>query len=344
MSGRGVALIVASTDARGTIRESLEGFLRELGDEGMLVLADASTDGTLAIAEPLLAGTRSRIARRLPGLLVPELWRDGLEVALRTDAAMVGFTTAQMVPRAGWLSALRRLLDETNAAAIGGPIAPGNRLPVADRAIYLHRYGNYQPPLPASDRFEPPGENALYRRDRLEELEPRWRAGFWEADVNRALRERGERLEQAQGAVVEYRGGGRLWPMLRRRVSHASHYGAWRARGRGWGYRLARTAATPLVPALLMGRTLTALRRRQEAVTPWVSALPAMGLLTTAWAAGEAAGCWRMAEESDGGDGDRRPEASRRLRSRDASSKTAHASIPRLPGGQKMLTRTSRRA
>ncbi len=152
---------------------------------------------------------RVQVLRRPPGRLAPELWRDGLDA---TDAPLVAFSTAQMVPASGWLSALLDRLDETGAAVVGGPIEPASGLSAADRALYLLRYVNYLRPLPESGAVEPPGDNALYRRDRLRGLDAVWEDGFWEVEVHRRLRARGERLAMANEAAVEFRRGQSAWP------------------------------------------------------------------------------------------------------------------------------------
>ena len=80
----------------------------------------------------------------------PELWRDGL---LATDADLVAFSTAQMIPRRGWLAALvDRLRSTTGAAGVGGPIEPGRASRATDRAVALLRYSGYFPPLTRSPR------------------------------------------------------------------------------------------------------------------------------------------------------------------------------------------------
>ncbi len=49
-------------------------------------------------------------------------------------------------------------------------------------------------------------------------------------------------------------------------------------------------ARAPLVPAVLVGRPLMGIHRRCETLGPWLSATPALGMLATVWAAGEAVG------------------------------------------------------
>jgi hypothetical protein len=282
-----VAIIVASVDALATVAESLGGFLREAGTLGDVLLVDASRDGTAEEASRRFPEVK--VLRRPPGCLVPELWRDGLLAA--PGARYIAFSTAQMVPRPGWLPALFNSLGEEGAAT-GGPIAPGGSLGAFDSAVALHRYGAYWPPLSGPRRPEPPGDNALYRRDALDGLSPVWQRGFWEVEVHRALRAQGRAIGWSDRAVVEYRGGDRIRPTLSRRFSHARRYGSGRARGRGLGYRLTRTILAPTIPALLGFRAIRSLRKHPEAGRSMAATLPALVPILTAWAIGEAIGSW----------------------------------------------------
>lgn len=289
MSGE-VAVIVASIDAGDTFEPSLSGFLDEVRGIGGVTLVDASRDGTADAAARQFPDLR--IVRRPYGGLVPELWQAGLNA---TDAPLVAFSTATMRPRPGWLASLRDRLESNDAAAVGGPIAPGPALSATDRAIYLHRYVPYLPPIGSG--VEPPGENALYRRSKLTGLESLRRRGFWEAAVLQELRARGEYLAMSDAAVLEYLGGSRLVPTLCQRIRHAKLYGAWRAKGAGLSSRLARSAIAPAVPALLLGRIARQLHRRGERLAPWLSAATPLGFLVTAWALGEAIGTLERYED-----------------------------------------------
>jgi hypothetical protein len=280
-----VAVVVASIEARTSVEASLGRFLDEAGERDEVILVDASRDGTADVAEA--AFPRLRVVRRPAGRLAPELWSDGLRA---TDAPLVAFSTAQMVPQPGWLTALRSRLESTGAAVAGGPIEPSPWLAPSDRAVYLLRFVNYLRPLPDEDRIDPPGDNALYRRAALEGLESEWEGGFWEAEIHRRLRARGERLVLASGAIVEFQGGGRLSLALRQRRQHARIYGAARAARMGPAQRLARSAAAPVVPAVMLRRIAAALAARGRSFGPWVPALPTLGLLLAAWSVGEAAG------------------------------------------------------
>jgi hypothetical protein len=280
-----LVVVLASIDAGPTVRACLDRWLAELEGRGSLVVVDASRDGTAgAIAADY---PDVRLLRRPPGRLAPELWRDGLDA---TDAPLVAFSTLQMAPAAGWRQAMLARLEESGAAVVGGPIEPARGLAALDRAIYLLRYVHYLRPLIDPARAEPPGDNAVYRRDRLAGLESLLGGGFWEVEIHRALRSRGERFALADAAVVVFQGGTGLAALLRQRFEHARRYGASRTRGARPLARLLRLAAAPLVPVVLLRRIIAALLTRGQALADWLPALPGLVPLLAAWSLGEARG------------------------------------------------------
>jgi len=284
-NGPRVDVIVAATDARGTVLAGLDRFLDEVRGRGEVTLVDASADGTAVLAARVFPGLR--VIRREPGALAPELWRDGLRA---TTAPLVAFSTAALVPCVGWLDALLGVLDRDDASAVGGPIVPGAGLDAAGRAVYLQRYSQYLPKPAGIGPTDPPGDNALYRRDRLAGLDALIADGFWECEVNRRLRARGGRTATAPDAVACYAGGVGLGAAVRQRYLHGRRFGAQRATAGSPAVRRLRSAATPLVPAVMLGRIVRSLRSAGEPLRPWLPALPALGALLVAWAAGEAVG------------------------------------------------------
>jgi hypothetical protein len=266
-----MAVVLASVVPTVQGRGSIERWLRELREDDELIVVDGP-----------------------PGRLAPELWRDGLEAA---DRPLVALSTTAMCPASGWRRAMLERLEATGAAVAGGPIRPQADDPVS-KAIFLLRYVRYLPPLVDREPVEPPGDNAVYRRDRLEGLQSLWKAGFWEVEIHRALRARGERTVMAEGGVVEHHGEGRLLELLQRRHAHGRRYGASRKKDLGPAQRLLRIAALPLVPLVLLGRIARALRSRGQSLVSWLPALPALLPLLAAWSLGEARGmlstrrCW----------------------------------------------------
>jgi hypothetical protein len=318
LAERPMAVILASIDAAGTLRGSLERWCHEIDGHGEVLVVDSSRDGT---ADEIAACfPQVRVLRRAPGRLAPELWRDGLEA---TDAPLVALSTTRMIPASGWRQAMLETLEATGAAVVGGPIEPPGP---SDRdhvtmAVYLLRYINYLPPLIDAKRIEPPGDNAVYVRDRLDGLESLWEGGFWEVEIHRALRARGEALVMARDGAVVHSGEGRFFSLLEQRYAHARHYGANRARRFGTADRLVRIALSPLVPSVLLGRIVAALPARGQSLRRWMPALPCLLPLLAAWTLGEARGmsfklptkrCWHGGQRTRGwfsGGGSRVPRS-----------------------------------
>lgn len=209
-------------------------------------------------------------------LLVPELWRDGMEAS---TSLLVAFTTTSMMPARGWLVSLVQAL-ERGASGAGGPIVAGENLGTVDTAIYLHRFVRYAPPVVAID---PPGDNAIYRRAAICAFSPLWVEGFWEARIHPAIREAGGTLAHADGAVAAFLGGGRFGPFLGRRLAHARIFG-----GERDGLR--RFIGLILAPAVAVRLSIRALRAAGGCRLRRLAAAPALALICATWALGEALG------------------------------------------------------
>jgi hypothetical protein len=281
---RQVAVILAAAEGQRPSAAALEAFRSEVGDRGeVVVVASRRFD-----VPEINRNGQFRVLERPESRLIPELWRDGLR---EVDAKHVAFSTIQMTPKAGWLDALNVRLEQTDAWGVGGPIAAGEHLDAIDRAIYLLRHLDYAPdsPRPA---WRPPGENALYRLDRLNDVADAWADGFWEVDVQRRLESLGGGWAMAPDAVLTFSGATRLRSILSQRLAHARRYGADRASRWGRAERLMRIAAAPAVPAVLFGRAVRTLAERRASLGPWLAAAPWFFLLAGAWASGEMLGAW----------------------------------------------------
>jgi hypothetical protein len=195
-----------------------------------------------------------------------------------------------MVPSVGWRPSMVDRLEEADAAVVGGPIDPPSAYEPRSWATYLHRYINYLRPLSERGSLEPPGDNAVYRRECLEGLETLWDEGFWEVEIHRALRAGGETLAMAPEAVVVYHGAAPSAALYRQRYAHARRYGASRARSVGAAGRVVRMAATAAVPAVLLRRIAATLAARGQSLLDWLPALPYLLPLLAVWSLGEAHG------------------------------------------------------
>ena len=295
MSGSRTAVIIAMADDRAPIEACLAGFRREIGAGagagGFLVVVDASRESQ----EPRLKQVcpEARIVRAEPGSLVPELWTLGLRAIevdsdsdLKTSWDCAAFTVAAMSPAPGWLAAMRNALETSAAAGIGGSIEPAEGLSATDHAIHRLRFARYARSRMSKDSPDPSGENAVYRRSALRDVEASAMDGFWEVEVQKRLRARGETFANAPDAELRYLGGGRLRSMLAQRWRHASRFAQDRSRFWSLGRRWARAAMFPAIPPLLLARAL----RGDNVGGIKLPAVPAIFAMSSAWALGEAFG------------------------------------------------------
>jgi hypothetical protein len=243
-----------------------------------------SVDACLDAIGPLPGGIQV-ILRDGRDLLVPEQWRDGIDVA---TGEIVCLTISVMRPTANWLETAWRL--SRHADAVGGAIEPGGDLRLRDWAEYFCRYARDMLPFAARETADLAGDNAVYTRAALTATRDVYRDGFWEPEVNRALVEQGRRLLHSPELVVHQGRSGGFRAFVRQRLVHGRMYG----RQRGARFSTARNAAglplAVLVPFVLVARTFREVFSRRRLRMRLVAATPVLLAYDLAWAVGEAAG------------------------------------------------------
>lgn len=292
--GSDLAVVVGSQDAGSTAHACLEAMSGQVSRHGgRIVVVDGSSDDTADRLEERFPGVE--VVRADPRLLMPELWKLGLDRVDLEGTRLVALANAQCVPAAGWIEALIDAAAERPAAAgVGGPIAgPEAAASALSWALYFARYCSYMPPVEAGPVSEIPGDNALYRTAALVAAWSDRAAGFWEVLVHRRLRETGAELVMAPSAAVSLGPAVGPWRLAAARFRHGRHYGATRPVGSGLP-RLLRAATAPLLPALLVARIGRRVRgRRPDLMRHYLRSLPWLALLIIAWSLGEAAGYLR---------------------------------------------------
>jgi hypothetical protein len=220
-----------------------------------------------------------------PGLLVPELWRDGIDAA---QGEIVALTIAQMVPAPDWLARVRELHARYDATA--GAIDPGRDLRPTDWAEYFCRYAREMLPFPERDTIDLPGDNAAYKRALLEGVRELYRDGFWEPVVHRRLAAQGTRLHQSPTMVV-FQGPSAGWhAFVRQRLAHGRKYGHQRGAVFTTARTLAGVAGAPLVPFLMSWRVLRQVGAKRRYRLRAVATLPIIFSFNAVWAYAEARG------------------------------------------------------
>jgi len=281
------SIVVASHDARASVAECLESLCPQLDSETELLVVDNSTDGTAEVLRdrfPTLS-----VLHLPPSALIPELWAAGIR-ASRGEA--VALTTAHCVPSEHWAATMRDALAGP-AAGVGGAIDNDPHGSAADWAVYFCRYAPYMPPVREGFVAEIAGDNAAYKRRAIDACAGAWRDGFWEATVHAALRQAGERLWLAPGALIRHKHSFDVAGFLRQRFVHGMRYGRDRGREIGIGGRWLRALASPLVPAVLLFRIVRQVRRKRRHGKQLARSAPLLLAFLLAWTAGELIGTVR---------------------------------------------------
>ncbi len=273
-----VSVVVACNGAPGALERFLAAVAPQLAGAELVVCTPTEQP------EALRSRCPDAVWLVRDGARVPVLWRDGIA---RARGDLVALTISPMIPRDGWLEALRAALAD--ADAIGGAIEPARGLRAADRAECWCRYARDMLPFEAATSLELAGDNAGYRRDRLVAVEESWRDGFWEPEVHAALAARGDRLRHEPSVVVEMGRSAGAVAFLRQRLAHGREFGRARGGRSGAATNMARIGLSLMVPVILAARTFreASRRGRRRALLP---VLPLVLLFDTAWAAGEALG------------------------------------------------------
>jgi hypothetical protein len=279
-----VSVIAAVVNAR----ETLEPWLRAIAPQAAgrrveVLLVVAGGDPAASVGEDI------SFARRIDmpaGTLVPSMWGAGLALA---RGPIIVFTITACLPDDHWIDAIVAAHVAPHAA-VGGVIDQGADGGLVDRALHLVRYTPYLPPLAAGEVPEVAGDNGSYKRDALEPFMAQVAsAGFWEADINRALRGRGATLWLDPRIRVRHARSYSCAGFSRQRFVHGRVFGRTRA-GASLPVRVARAALAPAVPALMLARAVRTVASRGRLDASTLIAAPLALWFFTCWATGEAVG------------------------------------------------------
>jgi hypothetical protein len=221
-----------------------------------------------------------------PTRLVPELWRDGIELA---SGRIVALTISAMVPEPDWVATIQAA--HARHDVVGGAIDPATGLRLSDWAEYFCRYVRDMRPFDGHECVEHlPGDNAAYKRELLERTRELYQDGFWEPVVHRRLAEEGVTVWHAPELVVRQGRSAGVRAFLRHRVIHGRAHGRGRGAHFGRVRNLAGVLGAPLVVPLLTLRIFREVAAKRRHRLRAVAALPFLVAYNVAWAVGEALG------------------------------------------------------
>jgi hypothetical protein len=240
-------------------------------------------------AKPTPAVVRRRFAwarfLERPGMLVPELWREGVDEA---TADIVALTISPMVPAPDWIESIRA--EHRAYDAVGGAIDPGRGLRPSDWAEYFCRYAREMRPFASRRSGDLAGDNAAYKRTLLERWRDDYRDGFWEPEFHRRLEAEGIPLWHTSSVVVFQGRSSGAAAFILQRLKHGWKYGHQRGARFSRMRNLMGVIGAPAVPFVMTARVLREVFVRGRYRVRAVSVLPLIFGFELVWAAAEAAG------------------------------------------------------
>jgi hypothetical protein len=274
-----LSIVIGSNGAPGSVEACLQ------------AVAPQAEVAEVIVCEPVASDVEVR--RRFPfarflergGAVVPELWREGIDA---WTGSIVALTISPMSPAHDWAARIRARLAEDEVVA--GAIEPGDGLRIRDWAEYFCRYARDMLPFERREHADIPGDNCAYRRELLERTRGLFRAGFWEPEVNRALRAEGVRLWHDPDIVVFQGRSAGFRAFFRQRLLHGRAYGCQRGGRFSTGRNVAGVGLACIVPVILVLRTAREVFSRGRLRGRFLVSLPMLLAFDLAWALGEARG------------------------------------------------------
>lgn len=281
-----VLIGLVSTEDRERILETLASLDERQGDVACeVILADRRQDDVSRRIADLYPSVRI-IPCPSPTTL-PEMRAIALDAA---NSEIVCVTEDHCVPVEGWLGEILSAMKDGNVIAAGGCVENGVRDTPLDWATFLCEYSAFSPPVVEGTTTVLPGMNVAYRRHALTAL-PRSKLveGFWETTAHHLLTERGGIFVSRNSIKMLHCKKFSFGLFARQRYVYSRYYAGLRFGPEQLLHRLVASAATILLPLLLIWRMRGAASAKGLAREFW-AALPTLLAFVVIWSVGEGVG------------------------------------------------------
>jgi hypothetical protein len=181
-------------------------------------------------------------------------------------------------------------VHEQPPLAIGGVVEKTGPDKALNWAVYFLDYLRYMPPVRAGETHELTDLNVSYKMSALQEIRDVWTQEFHEPSVHAALEARGGTLWLSPDIVVQQRRQLRIGHALWDRYAFGRLFGSTRAASVPVTKRMIYAVLAPVLPALLVVRLTRHILNKKRHLGAFVTALPYIILLASAWAWGEFVG------------------------------------------------------
>jgi hypothetical protein len=288
-SAPGLSVVVASVSGWPALAGCLGSLARQRGRERVeVIVVEGSGDGAALSCRERYPW--ARVLAVAPTRPIPALRALGIREA---RAPLVATTEAHCRLDQGWCEAiLEAHARAPGAAAIGGAVDNGSVERLVDWAAYLSEYAPFMRPFAPGPEQDLPGPNVSYKRQPLlgacgDLLEG---DGAWEHVLHARLAARGLGLYRDPAIVAYHCRRFGLAEFLAQRYRFGRAYAAARVAAAPGVVRAFRAATAPLLPPLLLWRTVRRVLARGRCRRELSRALPLLALCQAAWAVGELLG------------------------------------------------------
>lgn len=280
---------LVSTQDRERVFEVLDAIEHQAGEISCeVIIADRCQDHISGRIDQ-----RYSNVRRLPcphDASLPEM----RSLALRqAGGRYIVVTEDHCVPDNNWLKSFAGEFERLPAdtAAVGGCVNNGAADSAFDRATYLCEYGAFAEPVEEGFTSNLPGMNIAYRHEILKNTaDDALNQGFWETTVHPDLLKRGFLLYSSNLVKTSHCKQFDLRLFVTQRFLYSRYFADLRYPPQQILVRCAASLATVFLPLLLLLRSLRTVRIKPGLKKGYLSALPALLLFYTCWAAGEVVG------------------------------------------------------
>lgn len=282
MSEPEISVVMATANATDGVMRCLASLeTQPLFPHTEVIVVDCSSDSTDQVIRKKFRNVRLLHYEGEVGL--PEMLRDALRLA---RGRIVAVTDPHCVFSPDWLAQLRRA-HESDFGVIGGAVENGHRNGVLGWACYFADYGAFM--LPAERHPEPvlAGNNVSYKRGVLRENLDRLAEGYWKVFYHRDLEQRGQRFLFDPALLVYIQRNHSFAGFLGGYFEHGWFFAAKLSGRISRGARLARLAASPLLPPLHFYRRVRVTLGKRRFTAQLLGSLPLLAIFVTAWSAGE---------------------------------------------------------
>jgi hypothetical protein len=290
MSGPAISVVVLPFCGREDLIRCLDGLQQQTGIRDVEILVPH--DDAFSVAAPLGARFPGVTFLRFTGRrTMAELRAKGVAGA-RAD--VVALLEDHCMPEPDWCARIVACHAGPHAA-IGGAVekgfAPGRRDDSAlDWAVYLTDYSRYMNPMAAGPTISMTDTNSSYKRSELDAIRDVWVEEFHENVVNERLQARGRSLWFAPDVIVREQRTLTLGAALRDRYAFGRLFASTRVADAPVSRRLFLTAASTVMPPVLLVRVARNLFSRGRHRWQFFRCMPQLVLMTAAWMGGEMAG------------------------------------------------------